>query len=573
MNIEQNYKKWLDSLKDSDLLNQMVFMTEPEIYEAFYKELEFGTGGLRGIMGAGTNCMNIYTVNKATQGLCNFLKSQKEPFSVAIAFDSRINSELFARCAASVVAANGGMAHIFQELMPTPILSYGVRSLGCDAGIVITASHNPAEYNGYKVYGSDGCQITLQAADLIQRYIQEVDVFNDVRTEPFEKAFIEGSISYIYHDLLAEYFEQAKQCSVNPGILAESDIKVTYTPLNGTGNKPVREILAKAGLRNLIIVPEQENPDGLFPTCQSPNPEEHCAFELAMGLAERTDADLLIATDPDCDRVGIAVKSGNAYVLLTGNETGCLLLNYILSQKKKKNSLPENPVLIKTIVTSRMANMIAIEYGVRVIDTLTGFKFIGEQIGLLEQAHEEDGYIFGFEESYGYLPETFVRDKDAVLTSLLICEMTAFYKKNNSTLIEELNKLYEKHGYWKHKLLTFTFEGSNGLKRMKVIIDRFRNGTFGDFADLKITKSCDYLSSITTIRATHETGGLFLPKSDVLVFSLEDNCEIVLRPSGTEPKLKCYLTATSDNEDTSAKMLDALETDFSSKLKLLEGCG
>jgi len=564
MNIEQNYKKWLDVVKDSDILNQLVFMTETEIYEAFYKELEFGTGGLRGIIGA---------VNKATQGLCNYLKSQKESFSVAIAFDSRINSELFARCASSVVAANGGMAHIFQELMPTPMLSYGVRSLGCDAGIVITASHNSAEYNGYKVYGRDGCQITFQAADSIQRCIQGVDVFNDVKTEPFEKAYIDGSIKYIYHDLLAEYFEQAKQCSVNPGILAESDIKVTYTPLNGTGNKPVREILALAGLRNLMVVPEQENPDGFFPTCQRPNPEEHCAFELALGLAEKTDADLLIATDPDCDRVGIAVKSENAYVLLTGNETGCLLLNYILSQKKEKNLLPEDPVLIKTIVTSRMANMIAKEYGVRVIDTLTGFKFIGEQIGLLEQAHEESSYIFGFEESYGYLPETFVRDKDAVSTSLLICEMTAFYKKNNSTLIEELNKLYEKHGYWKHKLLTFTFEGPNGSKRMQAIMDRFRNGMLADFAGLQIIKSSDYLGSITTIKATHETGGLFLPKSDVMLFSLEENCEIVLRPSGTEPKLKCYLTATSKNEDTSAKMLDALETDFSSKLELLEGCG
>ncbi len=573
MNIEQNYKKWLDVVKDSDLLNQLVFMTEPEIHEVFFKELEFGTGGLRGIMGAGTNRMNIYTVNKATQGLCNFLKNQKESFSVAIAFDSRINSELFARCAASVVAANGGMAHIFQELMPTPILSYAVRSLGCDAGIVITASHNSAEYNGYKVYGSDGCQITLQAADLIQRYIHEVDVFNDVKTEPFEKAFIDGFIKYIYHDLLSEYFEQAKQCSVNPGILSESDIKVTYTPLNGTGNKPVREILAKAGLKNLIVVPEQENPDGFFPTCQRPNPEEHCAFELALGLAERTDADLLIATDPDCDRVGIAVKSETGYVLLTGNETGCLLLNYILSQKKEKNLLPPNPVVIKTIVTSKMANMIAKEYGARVIDTLTGFKFIGEQISLLEKKHEESSYIFGFEESYGYLPETFVRDKDAVSTSLLICEMTAFYIKNSSTLLEELNKLYEKHGYWKHKLLTFTFEGPNGLKRMEVIMDRFRNGTFDGFAGLQLIKSCDYLNSIIIIRATNETGGLFLPKSDVLLFSLEENCEIVLRPSGTEPKLKCYLTVTSKNEDTSAKLLDALETDFSSKLELFEECG
>lgn len=572
MSIELNYKKWLDAITDSDLSNQLVFMTEPEKSDAFCKELEFGTGGLRGIIGAGTNRMNIYTTNKATQGLCDFLKIQNKALSVAIAFDSRINSELFARCAAGVIAANGGTAHIFSELMPTPLLSYAVRSLGCDAGIVITASHNTAEYNGYKVYGSDGCQITLQAADTIQGFIKKVDVFNDVKTEPFETGFNDGSIRFISPELSEEYFAKVSQCSVNPKILEESNIKVVYTPLNGAGNKPVVEILTRAGLRNLMIVPEQEKPDGLFPSCPRPNPEEQSAFNLAISLAKKTNADLIIATDPDCDRVGIAVKSGSEYVLLTGNETGCLLLNYILSQKKETHTLPNNPVVIKTIVTSKMANMIAKDYGVRPIDTLTGFKYIGEQIGVLEQNGEEGGYILGFEESYGYLPEVFVRDKDGVCASLLICEMTAFYRQNNSTLLEELNILYEKHGYWKHKLLSFSFGGSDGVKRMQNIMSRFRKGIFTEFSELSVIKIDDYLNSITTNMDTHETSGICLPKSDVLSFALKENCEIIIRPSGTEPKLKCYLTARLNNGYATDKMLAALEADFSAKLKQLEGC-
>jgi len=567
MNTEQTYKKWLDAVTDSDLTNELVFMTESETNDAFYKELEFGTGGLRGILGAGTNRMNIYTVNKATQGLCDFLKSQKESPSVAIAYDSRINSELFARCAACVIAANGGTAHIFSELMPTPLLSYAVRRLGCDAGIVITASHNSAEYNGYKVYGSDGCQITLEDADSIQSYIEKVDIFSDIKTAPFEKAFDDDSIRYISHYLPQEYFEQVKQCSINPEILKESDIKVIYTPLNGTGNKPVREILTRAGLKNLMIVPEQENPDGFFPSCQRPNPEEHCAFEMAIRLADRTGADLIIATDPDCDRVGIAVKIENGYRLLTGNETGCLLLNYILSQKKSKKELPKNPVIIKTIVTSAMANMIAEEYGSQIIDTLTGFKYIGEQIGLLAQNQEEHRYVFGFEESYGYLPETFVRDKDAVSTSLLICEMAAYYMKSNLTLIEALNKLYEKHGFWKHKLLSFSFEGSDGTEKMDTIMQYLRECDFAEYAGLAVIKTDDYLNSVTRNSEKAEIGSLTLPKSDVLLFLLENNCEVVIRPSGTEPKLKCYLTVRAKDCNHASTIMLALEADITNKIK------
>jgi len=507
-------------------------------------------------------------VNKATQGLCDFLKSQKESPSVAIAFDSRIKSEQFAKSAAGVIAASGATAHIFSELMPTPILSYAIRELGCDAGIIITASHNPAKYNGYKVYGSDGGQITFGMAESIQQCIEKVDTFEGVRAEPFEKAVQEGAVHYVSGDLVEKYLNQVAQCSINPEILKDTDLKVVYTPLNGTGNKPVRKILMGAGIKSLTVVPEQENPDGNFPTCQKPNPEEQSAFKLAIELAEKTSADLLIATDPDCDRVGIAVKSGLKYTLMTGNETGCLLLNYILSQKKAKNLLPESPVIIKTIVTTAMANLIAKEYGARVVNTLTGFKYIGEQIGVLEKERKEGDYVFGFEESYGYLPETFVRDKDAVSASLLVCEMTAFYKKNNLTLLEALEKLYEKYGFWKHKLLSFSFEGAQGMEKMKTIMKNFRTGGFTDYAGLSVIKTDDYLSSVTVNRETIKQGRLDLPKSDVMLFSLEKNCEIVIRPSGTEPKLKCYLTVKSNDSYGAIQMLKALEADLTSKIKL-----
>ncbi len=570
MDINRIYKKWLYATADLDLKNQLMLMTEAEINDAFYQNLQFGTGGLRGIIGAGTNRMNIYTVNKATQGLCDFLKKQKQVQvpSVAIAYDNRIKSEEFARSAAGVIAASGGEAYIFAELMPTPILSYAVRELKCDAGIVITASHNPAQYNGYKVYGSDGCQITLEMAESIQKCIEQVNIFTDMEVISFTKALQSGAIHFVPQNLLTKYLELVEQCSINPKILQETDLKVIYTPLNGTGNKPVREILKRAGLKNLMVVPEQEQPDGYFTTCQKPNPEEPAVFKLAIELAERIDADLLFATDPDCDRIGIAVNNGRKYTLLTGNETGCLLLNYILSQKTTKNSLPQRPVIIKTIVTSKMANLIAKEYGVRVIDTLTGFKYIGEQIGLLEQKQEEDNYVFGFEESYGYLPEIFVRDKDAVSTSLLICEMAAFYKSNKLTLLEELKKLYEKYGYWKHKLISFSFEGPLGMGKMQAIMNNFRNGSITNYAGLGVLKTDDYLNSITVNRETLKKDSLFLPRSDVLLFLLENDCEIVIRPSGTEPKLKCYLTVKSKGNDGAMQILAALENDLIHKIEL-----
>lgn len=566
MNIQLKYKNWLDKAEDPELRKQLISMVRAEISDAFYKNLKFGTGGLRGIMGAGTNRMNIYTVNQATQGLCDFLKSKKGSISVAIAYDSRANSERFAKMAAEVIAGNAGRAYIYSQLMPTPLLSFAVRTLGCDAGIVITASHNPAEYSGYKVYGGDGGQITNQAADAIQRFISSTDIFSGVKTLPFDTAKEEGAIEFISENLSEKYYEQALKCSVNPQVLSESDIKVIYTPLHGAGNIPVRELLTRSGLKNLTTVSEQENPDCLFPTCKIPNPEEQAAFTMAIRLAEKTKADLLIATDPDCDRVGIAVRSADQYTLPTGNEIGCLLMDYILSEKKAKHTLPDDPVIIKTIVTSAMADMIAKEYGARVIDTLTGFKYIGEQIGVLEQMHEEHNYIFGFEESYGYLPEIFVRDKDAISTCMLICEMAAFIRKNGSTIPDELEKLYKKHGFWMHKLLSFNFEGADGMGKMDAIMRSFREGCISEFSGLSIITTEDYLDSGTVNKKAAKNGRQYLPKSDVIVFKLENCCEIAVRPSGTEPKLKCYLTVRSDDRVSSFRMLQALEADIRLKI-------
>jgi phosphoglucomutase len=563
MGNELNYKRWLDTSECPEIIMQLTYMTAAEKKEAFYKELEFGTGGLRGLMGAGTNRMNVHTVDKATQGLCDYLKCQEKTVSVAIGYDSRINSEEFARSAAEVIAGNGAKVFLFTELMPTPVLSYAVRALGCDAGIVITASHNPAEYNGYKVYGSDGCQITLQVAETIQGCINHTDIFDDVKKQAFGYALKEGSVSFISESLLEKYLDQVEACLIHPEVIKTTDLKVIYTPLNGTGNKPVRELLRRAGLKNLTLVPEQEKPDGLFTTCPKPNPEEASAFQAAISLADKITADLLIATDPDCDRVGIAVKHGLQYELLSGNETGCLLLNYILSQKKAKNMLPDNPVVIKTIVTSAMANLIAKEYGARVIDTLTGFKYIGEQIGILEQKKEINNYVFGFEESYGYLPEVFVRDKDAISASMMICEMAAFYRTNRSTLLDELEKLYDKHGFWKHELLSFSFEGAAGMKMIDNIMRKFREGSFSDYEGYTVIKTDDYLYSTTTA----DGGILLLPKSDVLVFTLDKNCEIVIRPSGTEPNLKCYLTVMSSANASSLRMLESLKADVTQKIQ------
>jgi phosphoglucomutase len=563
--MQQEYDKWISKVTDEQLLSELRSMDGGQIKDAFYKNLEFGTGGLRGVIGAGLNRMNIYTVGKATQGICDYLlaaKGKKGGASVAIAYDSRIKSTEFAKTAASVFAGNGIKAHIFSELMPTPVLSYAVRNLGCDAGVIVTASHNPAQYNGYKVYGADGCQITLDMANAVLERINAVDIFGGIKSAAFEDALKNGMIKYIPDSVLDGFLSAVEGCAINRDVYAKAGLSVVYTPLNGTGNKPVRAIMSRMGLKNFTVVPEQEKPDGNFTTCRKPNPEERGAFAKALELAAKTQPDILLATDPDCDRVGVAVRSGGDYVLLNGNETGCLLLHYILSQRRENGTLPINPVVIKTIVTSRLADEIAADFGARIIDTLTGFKFIGEQIGLLEKSGVADRYVFGFEESYGCLPGTYVRDKDAVAASMLICEMASFYKGQELTLLDVMGSLYGCYGCYRHKLLSFAFEGTDGMGRMKGITSRLRKGV-ESIAGLTVMTVADYQSSVKTNIATGEKSAIKLPKSDVVVFELENGCEVVVRPSGTEPKLKCYLTAKGKEVEATDAVIVKLENGLS----------
>ena len=427
--IKERYQRWCElAVDDPDVVCELKEMegNEEAISEAFYQDLEFGTGGLRGVIGAGTNRLNIYTVGKATQGLAAYVNSVTDKGSVAIAYDSRIKSDVFARHAASILAANGIKVYIYPELMPTPMLSFAVRYYKCDAGIVLTASHNPAKYNGYKAYGPDGCQLCLEAAEYVLSIMNKVDEFDGVKTCDFDAAVAEGKIEYITEEAIDAYLREVAKQRVSDEV-DMSGLKVIYTPLHGSGNKPVRAILDRIGISGVTVVPEQEKPDGNFPTAPYPNPEIRQAFECALKLADEVKPDILLATDPDCDRVGIAVNLDGEFRLFTGNEVGTLLLDYILKRRTEKGTLPENPVAVKTIVTSDLTKKIADEYGVELIDVLTGFKFIGEQIGLLEEKGEEDRYIFGFEESYGYLAGSYVRDKDAVVASMLICEMTAYY--------------------------------------------------------------------------------------------------------------------------------------------------
>lgn len=559
MNIREEYKKWLEKVQNSELFEELKRMNPDSIAESFGGDLTFGTGGLRGKIGAGKNRMNIYTVGRATQGLCNYLKCLPcKTLSVAIAYDSRMKSEEFAKTAATVFAGNGIKAYIFKELEPTPVLSFAVRRLCCIAGIVITASHNPAEYNGYKVYNSDGCQITPETARRIQDKISSADEFSDVRMIEFDKALSEGMVSYVGDNVLKDYFQCVKLCAINEDACAKAVLKVVYSPLNGTGNKPVRTVLSEIGLKNVAIVPSQELPDGKFTTCKKPNPEEREAFSEALKLAHETGADLILATDPDCDRVGVAVMNDGEYKLLTGNETGCLLLYYILSQRKAKGTLPKNPVVIKTIVTSNLAKKIAMDFSAEVIETLTGFKFIGEQIGVLESKGRADDFVFGFEESYGCLSAPYVRDKDAVSASMLICEMASFYKMQGKNLIKVLDSLYLRYGAYKHRLLSFAFEGLNGMRQMNDVMDRLRaDRTF--FAGYRLLSIADYNSSVLFNSLTGNEEKLDLPKSNVIAFSLEDGLEAVVRPSGTEPKLKCYLTALGANETDAERTVDTFE--------------
>lgn len=551
---EQKYERWTACVKDEDLIRELQEMSgdDAKKEDAFYRDLAFGTGGLRGVIGAGTNRMNLYTVAKASQGLANDMNKKCAGGEIAVSYDSRIKSEVFARVAAEVFAANGIKVWMYDRLMPTPCLSYAVRRQGCAAGIMITASHNPAKYNGYKVYGSDGCQITTQAAADILAEINCLDIFDDVKHMDFEEACRQNLIETMPEEVYTAFTEEVKAQSVLYGDEIDRDVSIVYSPLNGTGLKPVLRALTESGFTKITVVKEQEQPDGNFPTCPYPNPEIREAMALGIEYAKRCDADLLLATDPDCDRVGIAVKDKDgSHVLLSGNETGLLLLDYICSQRVRHGKMPEHPVMVKTIVTMDLAERIAAHYGVQTINVLTGFKFIGEQIGLLEKKGQESRYIFGFEESYGYLSGSYVRDKDAVDGAYLICEMFAYYRTRGISLLEKLDELYQRFGYCLNTLHSYEFEGSAGFDKMQRIMQTFREGV-PQMGPRRVIETLDYAEGLDG-----------LPKSDVLKFILDGDCSVVVRPSGTEPKLKVYVSVSAPDRSSA----EHLEAELSDVLK------
>ncbi len=564
------FTEWLENTaQNREIYNELLAIQENDelVTDAFYKELDFGTAGLRGVIGAGTNRMNVYTVGRATQALAEYALSVSINPSVAIAYDSRINSTLFAETAAAILANNGVKAYIYKELMPTPMLSFAVRELKCEAGIVITASHNPAKYNGYKVYGPDGCQLNTDAALNIMNLMKKIDYFNDIKFADFEDLVSKGQIQYISEDIVENYLQAVKLQSINCDTLDMSDFSVIYTPLHGTGNKPVREILSRIGIKNVTVVSEQELPDGNFTTAPYPNPEMKQPFELALNLAKTKKPDILLATDPDADRVGIAVNDGNEFKLMTGNDVGALLLNYILECRTQNGTLPQNPVAVKTIVTTELCQKIADKYGCELINILTGFKYIGEQIALLEEKGEENRYILGFEESYGYLTGSYVRDKDAVVASMLICEMAAYYKTKGLTLIDKLNELYKEFGYFINRQRSFSFEGQSGMKKMSEIMQKLRTDSPAEFANQKVVSVEDYLSSIKTDIENNSETAITLPKSDVITFNLENSSKIIFRPSGTEPKIKIYICAVDTDEESALINIEKISADAEKLMK------
>ena len=557
------YKRWSSmELEDPDLTKELkdIQNAPEEIHDRFYRELEFGTAGLRGVIGAGVNRMNIYTVRRATQGLADYVNEKYQQPKVAIAYDSRIKSDLFARESAAVLAANGIHVYLYSELMPTPMLSFAVRELHCQSGIVVTASHNPSKYNGYKVYGDDGCQMTSESANAVLEKINHVDIFTGVKHKPFEDCLKEGSVEYISQEVIDSFLDHVMALQVNPEAARKAGLKVVYTPLNGTGNKPVRKILSRMGIDTVAVVPEQENPDGNFPTCPYPNPEIRQALEKGIELCEKLSYDMLLATDPDADRVGIAVKHEGKYVLLTGNEVGALLLDYIARNRQEKGTMPNNPITVKTIVTTKLIDAIAKSYGVEVVNVLTGFKYIGEQILRLEQKGEKERYIFGFEESYGYLSGTHVRDKDAVNGSMLICEMASYYKLQGKTLVTALNELYEKHGQFIDTQQSFAFEGSEGMVKMQNIMDGLRKNGIASVAGKKVIATADYQTSVRKDANGEQT--IHLPKSNVLEYGLEGGASVIVRPSGTEPKIKIYYSILGNTRAEAQTLLEAIKQDM-----------
>ena len=547
-----DYKRWMDTeLEDPALTEELKSIEgkDDEIKDRFAVALKFGTAGLRGVLGAGSNRMNIYVVRQATQGLANWVKTQGGKQLVAISYDSRINSDVFAKTAASVLAANGIKVRIYDALMPVPALSFATRYYEANAGIMVTASHNPAKYNGYKAYGPDGCQMTDEAADIVYTEIQKTDILTGAKVMDFEEGIKAGLIEYVGDDCKEALYQAIEARSVRPGICAASGLKLVYSPLNGSGLVPVTRVLKDIGITDVTIVPEQQYPDGHFPTCPYPNPEIFEALRLGLELAKKTEADLMLATDPDADRVGIAMKCPDgSYELVSGNEMGVLLLDYICAGRIEKGTMPKNPVAVKSIVSTPLADAVAKNYGVELRSVLTGFKWIGDQIAQLEAAGEVDRFIFGFEESYGYLAGPYVRDKDAIIGSMLICEMAAYYRSIGSSIKQRLEEIYEKYGRYLNKVDSFEFPGLSGMDKMAGIMDGLRQNPPAKLGDYAVVKVTDY-------KKPEETG---LPVANVLVYKLEGGAEVIVRPSGTEPKIKTYFTTLGKDLAEAQAQKDAL---------------
>ena len=536
LDYKKEYERWAKAdMPDFDLTRELQLMAgkEEEIKEHFARALEFGTAGIRGTLGVGTNRMNIFVVRQATEGMARYIMEEGLERKVAISYDSRLKGWTFAKEVAKVLAANGISVRLYDALMPVPALSFATRYYGCSAGIMLTASHNPAAYNGYKAYGSDGCQMTDEAADKVYAKIKETDVLTGAKTISFSEAVDKGLIRFVEEECKEAFYQAVLSQQVHPGLCKDAGLSLVYSPLNGTGLEPVTRIFKEMGISDVSIVPEQEYPNGYFTTCPYPNPEIFEAMEKGLALAKEKNADLLLATDPDADRVGIAMRTEDGeYELVSGNEMGVLLLDYIAAGRKLEGTLPRNPVAVKSIVSTPLADKVAADYGVELRHTLTGFKWIGEQIKFLEEKGEQDRFIFGFEESYGYLSGTAVRDKDAVVASMLICEMAAYYRKNGSSIKKRLEEIYKKYGYYLNAVDSFSFPGLSGMDKMQGIMETLRKNGPKDFAGIAVKECIDYLDS-------EKTG---LPKSNVLLYNLENGENIIVRPSGTEPKIKAYFT-------------------------------
>lgn len=575
MNYKDKYDLWINSsFIDEDTKGELKnIKEEKEIEDRFYKDLEFGTGGLRGVIGAGSNRLNVYTVGKATEGFGRYLKDKFENPSVAIAHDSRNMSKEFAEHAGRVLAANGVKVYLFETLTPTPILSYGVRELKCSGGIVITASHNPKEYNGYKVYGADGGQVTDIPAKEIIGFVNGVNSFEDVNVISKEEALENGMLNYVGEDVYSTYVEKVKDLTIRKELVHEhaKDLNIIYTPIHGTGNIPVRRVLKELGYENVRVVKEQELPNGNFPTAPYPNPEDKQVFTIALDMAKTEAADIILGTDPDCDRIGVVVKDNTGeYRVLNGNQVGVLLSHYMISSLKDENRLPNGATIVNTIVSTNMVNPICREYDVEVREVLTGFKYIGELIGKFEkEAPRNNSFLFGYEESYGYLAGDFVRDKDAVIAATLICEMTLYYKSLGKTLYEALIDLYDKYGYYKEKLISITLKGKEGQEKIASIIEALRNGTFKNFGEFKVVYKEDYKLSYKENVNTGDKEEITLPKSNVIKFIFDNEAYFVVRPSGTEPKIKIYLGVIGNSISDAENKIINLENEVNNLLKTI----